>query len=127
MSKIISKTSLREIIDDILLIARNNNISESEDFSRAHIAAWVNHYRRMLWKKRLDELKEKERLGAALEDLIDDELVELKETYHKLEKVESKDPDRDSFTRRTVDTLENLFNNKWTSILAVHDEAGENI
>ena len=26
--------SLRTVIDDILLIVRNNNISESEDFSR---------------------------------------------------------------------------------------------
>jgi len=52
------KTSLREIIDDILLLVRNNNISESEDLSRAHIAAWIDHYRRMLWKKHLDELKE---------------------------------------------------------------------
>lgn len=128
MSKISpAKTSLREIIDDILLIARNSNISESEDFSRAHIAAWVDHYRRMLWKKHLDELKEKELIGAALEDLVDNEYLELKETYHELEKVDSKDPGRDSFTKRTVDTLENIFNNRWTSILAVHDEAGENI
>jgi hypothetical protein len=29
------KTSLKEIIDDLLLIVRNNNISESEDLSRA--------------------------------------------------------------------------------------------
>jgi hypothetical protein len=28
-------TSLKEIIDDILLLVRNNNISESEDLSRA--------------------------------------------------------------------------------------------
>jgi hypothetical protein len=81
----------------------------------------------MLWKKHLDELKEKELLGAALEDLVDNEYLELKETYHELEKVDSKDPGRDSFTKRTVDTLENIFNNRWTSILAVHDEAGENI
>jgi len=33
--------SLRTIIDDILLIVRNNNISESEDLSRDQIAAWV--------------------------------------------------------------------------------------
>jgi hypothetical protein len=29
------KISLKELIDDILLLVRNNNISESEDFSRA--------------------------------------------------------------------------------------------
>jgi CRISPR/Cas system-associated endonuclease Cas1 len=79
------KTSLREIIDDILLLARNSNISESEDFSRSHIAAWVNHYRRKLWKDHIDQLKEQEKAGAALEDLVDGEFILLKETGpHKL-------------------------------------------
>lgn len=129
MSKISPvKTSLREIIDDILLITRNSNISESEDFSRSHIAAWVDHYRRMLWKKHLDELKEQEKAGADLEDLVDGEFIFMKETGpHKLVKVPSDDPERDTFTKVTEATFENLFSNKWTSILAVHDEAGENI
>jgi len=79
------KTSLREIIDDILLLARNSNISESEDFSRSHIAAWVDHYRRKLWKDHMDQLKEQEKAGAALEDLVDGEFILLKETGpHKL-------------------------------------------
>jgi hypothetical protein len=30
-----NKTSLKEIIDDLLLLVRNNNVSESEDFSRS--------------------------------------------------------------------------------------------
>jgi CRISPR/Cas system-associated endonuclease Cas1 len=81
----INKTTLREIIDDILLIARNSNISESEDFSRSHIAAWVDHYRRKLWKDHMDQLKEQEKAGAALEDLVDGEFILLKETGpHKL-------------------------------------------
>jgi hypothetical protein len=42
----VAKISLKEIIDDILLLVRNNNISESEDLSRAQIASWVNAYRR---------------------------------------------------------------------------------
>ena len=122
------KTTLKEIIDDILLITRNNNISESEDFSRSHIAAWVNHYRRMLWKKHMDELKSQEKAGVDIEDLADDEFIKIKETGpHKLVKVPSGDSDRDTFTKVTEDTFENIFNNKWTSILAVHDEAGENI
>jgi hypothetical protein len=80
-----AKTSLREIIDDILLITRNSNISESEDFSRSHIAAWVDHYRRKLWKDHMDQLKEQEKAGAALEDLVDGEFILLKETGpHKL-------------------------------------------
>jgi len=43
--------SLRTLIDDILLIVRNNNISESEDFSRAQIAAWVMQYKAALTKR----------------------------------------------------------------------------
>ena len=135
-----NKTSLKEIIDDILLLVRNNNISESEDLSRAQIAAWVNHYRRKLWKDRLDRIKELERQGLAIEDLIDDETIEVRETGpHLLETVESRDNDRSTFTKKTVDyideegnvitsgTLDNLYNNSWRSVLAVHDEAGENI
>lgn len=122
------KTSLKEIIDDLLLIVRNSNISESEDLSRSHIAAWIDHYRRMLWKKHLDELKNAEKAGASLEDLVDGEFLIMKETLHHLVPVESKeDPKKPTFTKRTEDTLENLYSNKWTSILAVHDEDGENI
>lgn len=121
------KTSLKEIIDDILLLVRNNNISESEDLSRSQIAAWVDHYRRMLWKKHLDELKNAEKAGASLEDLVDGEFLIMKETLHHLVPVESKDPHHPSFTKKTEDILENIYSNKWTSILAVHDEDGENI
>lgn len=52
------KISLREIVDDILLIVRNNNISESEDFSRGSIIAWVKAYKSKLHKDRMDQLKE---------------------------------------------------------------------
>ena len=122
------RTSLKEIIDDILLLVRNNNISESEDLSRSQIAAWIDHYRRMLWKKHLDELKEQEKRGVDIEDLVDGEFILMKETGpHKLEDVPSGDPGRPTFTKRTEDTFENIYSNKWTSILAVHDEAGENI
>lgn len=121
-------TSLREIIDDLMLIVRNSNISESEDLSRSHIAAWIDHYRRMLWKKHLDELEAQEEYGMALEDLVDGEFLVLKETGpHKLVKVESKDPGRNTFTKVTEDEFVNIYGDKWTSILAVHDEDGENI
>jgi len=84
--------------------------------------------RRKLWKDHLDRIKEQEKAGASLEDLVDGEFILLKETGpHKLKKVPSGDPDRDTFTKVTEDTFENIFGNKWTSILAVHDEAGENI
>jgi hypothetical protein len=42
--------TLNEIVDNILLIARNNNISESNHLSRAQIEKWVISYRAMLIK-----------------------------------------------------------------------------
>lgn len=120
-------TSLKEIIDDILLLVRNNNISESEDFSRAQIAAWVNHYRRMLWKKHLDELKDKAKMWDLL-DMVDGEFIQLRNLGPlELEKVESGDDDRDNFTKRTVDEINDVFGNLSTSIVAIRDESGENI
>jgi len=44
--------SLRTIIDDILLLVRNNNISESEDLSRDQIASWIIQYKAYLAKKK---------------------------------------------------------------------------
>lgn len=122
-----AKISLKEIIDDILLLVRNNNISESEDLSRAQIASWVNAYRRHLWKEHLEELKKLAQQGADIEDLVDDEFLKIKETGpHKLVDVESKDDDP-TFTKVTEDTFENILNNVGSSILAIHDQDGCNI
>lgn len=123
------RTTLTEIIDDILLLVRNNNISESEDLSRAQIAAWVNHYRRYFWKLRKDELKDKIKSTyptiEELMSLVDDEFFFVKETGPmKLETVED---DANTPTRRTVDKLDGLLDNDWKSVLAVHDVDGENI
>jgi hypothetical protein len=53
--------------------------------------------------------------------LIDDDLLVKKEVGPlALEDVESYD-DVPVFTKRTIDTLENVFNNDGGSILAVHD------
>lgn len=46
--------SLSNLIDNILQIARNNNISESEQLSRHQIQLWINYYRAMLIKRDLD-------------------------------------------------------------------------
>ena len=64
--------SLREFIDDILLIVRNNNISESEDLSRHQIAVWIRAYKQMILKDRLDKQKEQAVDDELLEDYIDD-------------------------------------------------------
>lgn len=47
--------SLRTLIDDILLIVRNNNISESEDLSRDQIASWILQYKAYFAKKENDK------------------------------------------------------------------------
>lgn len=120
--------SLTTIIDDILLLVRNNNISESEDLSRSQIADWVKAYRKKLWKERLDELKKlKLNEGDDLEQLVDEDLLTIKEVGPlMLEDVESYDG-VPTFTKRTIDTLENVFNNSGSSILSIHDQIGTNI
>lgn len=47
--------TLDNLIDDILLEARNNNIAESEKLSRHQIALWIKSYRAMLIKQKLDK------------------------------------------------------------------------
>lgn len=47
--------TLNECIDDILLEARNNQISESEKLSRLQIILWINTYRAMLIKQDIDK------------------------------------------------------------------------
>lgn len=118
-------TSLTEIIDDILLLVRNNNISESEDLSRAQIEAWVNHYRRRLWKDKKDQIESKLSVPPSAEELwalADDEFFKVKEDELELQDVEGM-----PYTKRTKDKLEGIYNNSWRSILAVHDAEGENI
>lgn len=120
------KISIKEIIDDILLLVRNNNISESEDLSRAQIAAWIKHYRHQLWKERKDYLKEKFKNNQYMElmDLIDNEILSLEEIQLELEDVPSKDGSP-SMTRRSIETIDDVFNNVGSSILSIHDEHGE--
>ncbi len=61
--------TLRSIVDDILLMIRNNNVSESEDFSRAQIALWVLAYKAAILKRKQDKDKE---TGKSDEDEDDD-------------------------------------------------------
>ena len=50
--------SLNNIIDNILQIARNNNITESEHLSRHQIELWIKYYRAMLIKQAIDNPRE---------------------------------------------------------------------
>ena len=125
-----AKISLKTITDDILLLVRNNYISESEDLSRAQIHSWIKAYKHKLWKDEKDRRKQQNLVNRLIwEDFIDNEYFRKVETGPmKLEPVESGDgEDTSTFTKRTVDTLENVLNNDDNSILAIHDENGENI
>lgn len=123
-----AKISLKTITDDILLLVRNNNISESEDLSRAQIHAWIKTYKNQLWKEERDKKKLlAKQHGFDDEDTADDEFIKRVEIGPlELEKVtsESEDP---TFTKRTIDAIPDVLNNAEGSILAIHDEQGENI
>ena len=47
--------TLNELIDDVLLEARNNQITESEKLSRYQIELWIKTYRAYLLKQKLDK------------------------------------------------------------------------
>ena len=116
-----AKISLRTLTDDILLIVRNNNISESEDFSRAHIHAWIKAYKNQIWKEELDKKKLLAKQGLLdLQDLGDNEFIRKIET-EPLELEVPSDVVMPPFTKRTVEPLEDVLNNDEKSILAVHD------
>lgn len=123
-----AKISLKSIIDDILLLVRNNNISESEDLSRAQIFEWVKAYRNKLWEDEKNRMKNLALSGNAdWQSLVDDDyLKKIEVGPMELESVESSD-DTPSYTKRTIDTLENVLFNNEIGILAVYDESGENI
>lgn len=121
-----AKISLRVLTDDILLLVRNNNISESEDLSRAHIHSWIKAYKNQLWKQERDRLKALARQGALDEEtLADNEFIKRVEIGPlELEEVESKS-DVPTYTKRTVDIIPDVMDNAEGSILAVHDQQGE--
>ena len=54
--------TLSNLVDDILLEARNNNIGESEKLSRHQIILWIKSYRSMLLKQKIDK-------GEPLDDM----------------------------------------------------------
>lgn len=124
-----AKISLKTITDDILLMVRNNNISESEDFSRAHIHAWINSYAAKIWKEELDKRKLARKAGQLDDDTaMDNEFISRVEVGPlELEDVESQEDGVPTYTKRTVEPLENVLNNNENNILAVHDQLGEAI
>ena len=117
--------TLKSLVDDILLLVRNNNISESEDLSREQIRLWIKSYKQQLIKQRIDQQKNESDDNDDIEDLTDDIYIKEKGPL-ELEDVPSLDK-VPMFTKRTIEKLEGVYNDDKTSILAVHDQAGENI
>lgn len=113
-----SMFSLRTLVDDILLIVRNNNISESEDFSRAQIIAWILHYKALLTKEEHDRKEQED----GNDDYIDEELAKTAGPL-QLEMVESMGC-TPLFLRRTIDEITDLFDDDPTSVVAVFDQEG---
>lgn len=122
-----AKITLKDITDDILLLVRNNNISESEDLSRAQIHIWIKTYKNLIWKETRDKRKQMKFQGLLDDGIEDNEFVKRIEVGPlMLEDVESKDG-TPTHTKRTVEPLKDVLDNAESSILAIHDEQGENI
>lgn len=110
--------SLRSLIDDILLLVRNNNISESEDLSRAQIAGWILAYKAYLAKQKFDQ----DQAGAASDE---SSLTSMMETRGplELETVESLD-DTPLFTKRTKNPIPDLLDHSEDNLISVFDQQG---
>lgn len=72
--------TLSNIIDNIIQIARNNNVTESEHLSRYQVQLWIHYYRAYMVKQWIDKEK---RL-----DNIDEMFIQTIEPIH-LDKVET--------------------------------------
>lgn len=112
--------SLKTLIDDILLLVRNNNISESEDLSRMQIAAWILAYKKSLLKQRKDQEK-----NADKDVEEDSSLTEMLKTVGPLELVYDEPMDNiPQFKRITKDKIPALLDNDENNIVIVTDQSG---
>ena len=101
--------TLNNLIDDVLLEARNNNIAESEKLSRRQIELWIKAYRAFLIKQKLDK---KEPLDEMFKQTIDMQLIVVEKAPGYLEYVGDKE-------------LPTLLNTKWiTGLITVKDAYG---
>ena len=101
--------TLNELVDDIMLEARNNNIAESEKLSRRQIMLWIKSYRAMLIKQKIDK---KEPLDEMFKQTIRMHLDKIEEDPGHIEYVGDKE-------------LPTLLNTKWiTGLVTVKDAYG---
>lgn len=108
--------SLRTLIDDIMLIVRNNNISESEDFSRSQIASWIIAYKSFLIKKKQDDSEMSD------DDSEDDSLMK---TIGPLELIQVESLDNTKlYTKRTKEKIPQLAGDSANNIISIQDQEG---
>lgn len=101
--------TLNQLIDDVLLEARNNNIAESEKLSRRQIELWIKAYRAYLLKQKLDK---KEPIDELFKQTIRMQLNKIEEDPGHFEYVGDKE-------------LPTLLNTKWiTGLFTVKDAYG---
>lgn len=113
--------SLRTMIDDILLLVRNNNISESEDLSRAQIAQWVLAYREALIKAKRDAENDHD-----AED--ETSLSQLVSSRGPLELQDEESLDGvPLFRKRTKEKIPQLVDKDPRNLFSVHDQIGQPI
>lgn len=110
--------SLRTVIDDILLIVRNNNISESEDLSRDQVRSWVMAYKAYLTKKEHDK-EEQDGTGEDGDDSLSSTIGPL-----ALQDVGTSETDPCSHIKRTKDKLPQLIGDSGKDLISVTDQAG---
>lgn len=111
--------TLRSVIDDILLMIRNNNVSESEDFSRAQIALWVLAYKNAILKHRQDKNKENkdEDANADIDDIL--------KTIGPIELIDEKSLDNTClYRKRTKEKIPEIIGSSDCSIISVQDQEG---
>lgn len=111
--------TLRSVIDDILLMIRNNNVSESEDFSRAQIALWVLAYKNAILKNKQDKNKENkdEDANADIDDIL--------KTIGPIELIDEKSLDNTClYRKRTKEKIPEIIGSSDCSIISVQDQEG---
>ena len=107
--------SLREFIDDILLIVRNNNISESEDLSREQLSSWILSYKALLANRQEEKIKD---TGSDPDDSLTTTVGPC-----ELQDVKSNE-DKNLFTKRTVKPVPELLGDSDENLISVFDEDG---
>lgn len=116
--------SLRTLIDDILLIVRNNNISESEDLSRDQIASWILQYKAYFAKKE-NEKDEQDGDDDEPDETLSSTIGPIQLIYDPEAKLCACDPASKchNIIKRTKDVIHTIEGSP-DDIISVHDISG---